>query len=355
LYIKENFTFSGTLDMKIIEELNDILESALDEIQGVVSLKDLTGLRVKYLGRKSRIIAVLKGLGSLPKELRPKAGSASNEIKQKIEEALKHRSEELSDDIFKDLGTTERIDITEPGIGGERGSLHPITQLGMELEDIFMSMGFSIATGPEVELDYYNFEALNIPQDHPARDIQDTFWTVDGTLLRTHTSCVQVRTMEKNKPPIRVVAPGRVFRYEETDASHEHTFYQVEGLMVDRDISVANLIAVMRTMLREVFRKDVKVRLRPGYFPFVEPGFELDISCHLCDGKGCSVCKGSGWEELIGCGLVHPNVLSMSGIDPAEYSGFAFGMGLDRLVMMRYGIDDIRLFHSGNLKFLRQF
>ena len=269
--------------------------------------------------------------------------------------ALKERGEELSSDIFNEIGTTEIIDITEPGVSGERGTLHPITQLSIELEDIFMSMGFSIATGPEIELDYYNFEALNIPPDHPARDIQDTFWTTEGNLLRTHTSCVQIRTMEKQKPPIRVIAPGRVFRYEETDASLEHTFYQVEGLMVDRDISVAHLIAVMRTMLREVFRKDVTVRLRPGYFPFVEPGFELDIGCHLCDGKGCQVCKGSGWEELIGCGLVHPNVLSMCGIDPSEYSGFAFGMGLDRLVMMRYGIDDIRLFHSGNLKFLKQF
>lgn len=341
--------------MQIIEELNDILNKALHEIQATGSLKDLSALRVKYLGRKSRIVSVLKGLGSLSKELRPQAGRSSNEIKQKIEGALEQRREELSNDIFDELGFTERVDITEPGIIGARGSLHPITQLSMELEDTFMSMGFSIVTGPEIELDYYNFEALNIPQDHPARDIQDTIWTVDGTLLRTHTSSVQVRIMEKQKPPIRVVAPGRVFRYEETDASHEHTFYQVEGLMVDRDISVAHLIAVMRTMLREVFRKDVKVRLRPGYFPFVEPGFELDISCHLCDGKGCPVCKGSGWEELIGCGLVHPNVLSMSGIDPDVYSGFAFGMGLDRLVMMRYGIDDIRLFHSGDLRFLSQF
>jgi phenylalanyl-tRNA synthetase alpha chain len=341
--------------MQVIKELNKILDNALQEIQNVGSLKDISGLRVRYLGRKSRIVAVLKGLGSLSKELRPEVGRTSNEIKQKIERALDQRSEELSNDIFKGLGTLERIDVTEPGITGARGTLHPITQLSMELEDIFISMGFSIAAGPEIELDYYNFEALNIPQDHPARDIQDTIWTVDGTLLRTHTSSVQIRTMEKQKPPIRVVAPGRVFRYEETDASHEHTFYQVEGLMVDRDISVAHLIAVMRTMLREVFRKDVKVRLRPGYFPFVEPGFELDISCHLCDGKGCPVCKESGWEELIGCGLVHPNVLSMCGIDPVKYSGFAFGMGLDRLVMMRYGIDDIRLFHSGNLRFLRQF
>jgi phenylalanyl-tRNA synthetase alpha chain len=225
----------------------------------------------------------------------------------------------------------------------------------MELEAIFTSMGFSIAAGPEVETDYYNFTALNIPPDHPARDIQDTFWTTDGNPLRTHTSCVQIRTMEQQRPPIRVISIGRVFRYEETDASHEHTFYQVEGLMVDRSISAANLIAVMRTMLRGVFHREVKVRLRPGYFPFVEPGFELDISCLLCGGAGCPVCKQVGWKELLGCGMVHPNVLSGCGIDPEEYSGFAFGMGLDRLVMNRYEIDDIRLFHSGDLRFLEQF
>ena len=341
--------------MKIAQELTDILKEARADIQNTKSLKTLEDLRVKYIGRKSRITGILKGLGTLPEKERPAAGKSSNETKKKIELALEQRKEELSRDIFDEIETTEAIDITEPGVSGPKGSLHPISQLTMELEDIFMSMGFTIASGPEVESDYYNFEALNIPPDHPARDIQDTFWTTDGTLLRTHTSSVQIRTMENHTPPIRVVAPGRVFRYEETDASHEHTFYQVEGLTIDRDISVANLIAVMRTMLRKVFRKDVKVRLRPGYFPFVEPGFELDIGCHLCDGAGCPVCKGSGWEELIGCGLVHPNVLSMSGIDPDEYSGFAFGMGLDRLVMMRYGIDDIRLFHSGDLRFLNQF
>lgn len=341
--------------MEITQQLKEIEKAALREIETSRSLKEVQDLRIRYLGRKSRITSILKELGSLPKEIRPEVGRVSNEIKRCIEDAIENRGEDLSEDIFSGLDEKEKIDITEPGIKVERGTLHPITQLRMELEDIFMSMGFTIATGPEIELDYYNFEALNIPQDHPARDIQDTIWTIDGNLLRTHTSSVQIRTMEKLKPPIRIVAPGRVFRYEETNASHEHTFYQVEGLMVDRNISVSNLIAVMRTILREVFQKDVAVRLRPGYFPFVEPGFELDISCHLCDGNGCQVCKYSGWEELLGCGLVHPNVLRMSGIDPEEYSGFAFGMGLDRLVMMRYGIDDIRLFHSGNLRFLQQF
>ncbi len=293
------------------------------------------------------------GSGSL--RLRPKIGMRANEVKSNIDKILICREEELSNNIFNGLGDKEKIDITEPGIKNETGHLHPISQMRMEVEDIFSSMGFSIATGPEVELDYYNFEALNIPPDHPARDMQDTIWTVEGSLLRTHTSCVQIRTMEKFKPPIRAIAPGRVFRYEETDASHEHTFYQVEGLMIDKNISVSNLIAVMKTMLKSVFRRTVKVRLRPGYFPFVEPGFELDINCLICGGTGCPVCKQSGWVELLPCGLVHPNVLKAGKIDPREYSGFAFGMGLDRLVMMRYGINDIRLFHSGDLRFLEQF
>jgi len=341
--------------MEIIEKLEEVRKKAELEINNADSLQLLEELRIKYLGRKSEITSILKGLGSLPAEQRPLVGKVSNEVKAQIDLYLSKRNEDLSDEIFETIDVSEKIDITEPGIKKDIGHLHPITQIRMEIEDIFTSMGFAVATGPEVELDYYNFEALNIPPDHPARDMQDTIWTTDGTLLRTHTSPVQIRTMEKLKPPIRVVAPGRVFRYEETDASHEHTFYQIEGLMVDKDISVSNLIAVMKTMLNAVFRHEVKVRLRPGFFPFVEPGFELDIDCQICGGKGCPVCKNSGWVEFLGCGLVHPNVLRMGGIDPEQYSGFAFGMGLDRLVMTRYGIDDIRLFHSGDLRFLEQF
>ena len=341
--------------MEIIEKLEEVRKKAELEINNADSLQLLEELRIKYLGRKSEITSILKGLVSLPAEQRPLVGKVSNEVKAQIDLYLSKRNEDLSDEIFETIDVSEKIDITEPGIKKAIGHLHPITQICMEIEDIFTSMGFAVATGPEVELDYYNFEALNIPPDHPARDMQDTIWTTDGTLLRTHTSPVQIRTMEKLKPPIRVVAPGRVFRYEETDASHEHTFYQIEGLMVDKDISVSNLIAVMKTMLNAVFRHEVKVRLRPGFFPFVEPGFELDIDCQICGGKGCPVCKNSGWVEFLGCGLVHPNVLRMGGIDPEQYSGFAFGMGLDRLVMTRYGIDDIRLFHSGDLRFLEQF
>jgi phenylalanyl-tRNA synthetase alpha chain len=341
--------------MEIISRLDNFLRDAETEINKTVSLKSVQDLRIKYLGRKSEIVTILKGLGGISSDLRPKIGMRANEVKIYIDKILIRREEELSNNIFNTLGDKEKIDITEPGIKNETGHLHPISQMRMEVEDIFSSMGFTIATGPEVELDYYNFEALNIPRDHPARDMQDTIWTVEGSLLRTHTSCVQIRTMEKFKPPIRAIAPGRVFRYEETDASHEHTFYQVEGLMIDKNISVSNLIAVMKTMLKSVFRRTVKVRLRPGYFPFVEPGFELDINCLICGGTGCPVCKQSGWVELLPCGLVHPNVLMAGKVDPEEYSGFAFGMGLDRLVMMRYGIDDIRLFHSGDLRFLEQF
>ncbi len=341
--------------MEIMSRLDKFLKNAETEINNTVSLKSVQELRIKYLGRKSEIVTILKGLGGISSDLRPKICMRANEVKSNIDKILIRRDEELSNNIFNTLGDKEKIDITEPGIKNETGHLHPISQMRMEVEDIFSSMGFTIATGPEVELDYYNFEALNIPPDHPARDMQDTIWTVEGSLLRTHTSCVQIRTMENFKPPIRAIAPGRVFRYEETDASHEHTFYQVEGLMIDKNISVSNLIAVMKTMLKSVFRRTVKVRLRPGYFPFVEPGFELDINCLICGGTGCPVCKQSGWVELLPCGLVHPNVLKAGKVDPREYSGFAFGMGLDRLVMMRYGIDDIRLFHSGDLRFLEQF
>lgn len=341
--------------MDVLEQLENILNKAKVDITNVTSLEKLEQLKIKYLGRKSEISSILKSLGKLAQDIRPIVGRKSNEVKREITALLEKRNQELLESIFTRLETDEKIDITEPGEKVKIGHTHPITQMRIEVEDIFTSMGFSIMSGPEIELEYYNFEALNIPKDHPARDMQDTIWTKDGNLLRTHTSCVQIRTMEKFRPPIRAIAPGRVFRYEETDASHEHTFYQVEGLMIDKDISVSNLIAVMKTMLKEVFHRDVKVRLRPGYFPFVEPGFELDINCLICGGEGCPVCKYSGWVELLPCGLVHPNVLRAGNIDPEEYSGFAFGMGLDRLVMMRYEINDIRLFHSGDLRFLEQF
>ena len=249
----------------------------------------------------------------------------------------------------------EWLDLTLPAPGPRPGSLHPVTIIQNEIEDLFTSLGFTVLDGPEVETEYHNFDALNIPPEHPARDMQDTFWLSNGHLLRTHTSPVQVRGMEKLGPPLRMIAPGRVFRNEEVDASHEHTFYQLEGMMIDRNVSVANLIYFMKTLLSAIFHLEAVVRLRPGYFPFVEPGFELDIRCLICGGPGCPVCKQSGWVELLPCGLVHPKVLRMSGIDPEQWGGFAFGLGLTRLAMMRYGIDDIRLLASGDLRFLRQF
>jgi phenylalanyl-tRNA synthetase alpha chain len=272
-----------------------------------------------------------------------------------LEEALERRNREFEGAALSARLDAEWIDLTLPAPGSRPGSLHPITQIQMEIEDLFVSLGFMVLDGPEAETEYHNFDALNIPPEHPARDTQDTFWLTDGNLLRTHTSPVQVRGMERFGPPLRMIAPGRAFRNESVDASHEHTFYQLEGMMIDRDVSVAHLLYFMKTLLTEVFRREVTVRLRPGFFPFVEPGFELDIQCLICGGSGCAVCKHSGWVELLPCGLVNPNVLRISGIDTEKWNGFAFGLGLTRLAMMRYGIDDIRLLQSGDLRFLQQF
>ena len=276
-------------------------------------------------------------------------------MKQDLETAYEDKKRRFAQAELEERLAKEWIDVTLPAPGIRPGSLHPVTQLQSEIEDLFTSLGFAILDGPEVETEEHNFDALNIPSTHPARDMQDTFWLSNGYLLRTHTSPVQVRGMRRLGPPLRMIAPGRVFRNEEVDASHEHTFYQLEGMMIERDVSVANLIYFMKTLLSSIFKREVTVRLRPGYFPFVEPGFELDIQCLICGGTGCAVCKHSGWVELLPCGLVHPNVLRMSCIDPDEWGGFAFGLGLTRLAMMRYGIDDIRQLQGGDLRFLSQF
>lgn len=341
--------------MNSTEQIASIKQQALAQIMTVSSPEKLEELKVMHLGRKSELMAVLKTLGGLPPEERAQVGKEANLAKKEIEEALDARMSELAEAHYDVLADKEWIDVTAPGRAPRQGHLHPITQIQYEIEDIFRSMGFDIWAGREVEDDWHNFGALNIPADHPARDMQDTFWLKGGNLLRTHTSSVQVRAMERFQPPLRGIAPGRVFRYEATDASHENTFYQVEGLMVGKDISVSHLIYFMKTLLDRIFGRDVQIRLRPGFFPFVEPGFELDIRCLICGGEGCSVCKQQGWVELLPCGLVHPNVLKAGGIDPEEYSGFAFGLGLNRLVMMRYGINDIRYFQSGDLRFLEQF
>jgi len=307
------------------------------------------------LGRKGTLALISKEMGKLAPERRGVVGKLLNSVKQEIEAAFESEDGQFGEAALQARLDAEWIDLTLPAPGVRPGSLHPVTQVQAEIEDLFVSMGFTVLDGPEVESEYNNFDALNIPADHPARDTQDTFWLTDGNLLRTHTSPVQIRGMEKLRPPFRMIAPGRAFRNESVDASHDHTFYQLEGMVVDREVSVANLIYFMKAMLTAIFHREVAVRLRPGFFPFVEPGFELDIKCLICGGPGCPVCKQSGWVEQLGCGLVHPNVLRMSKIDPEQWNGFAFGLGLNRLVMMRYAIDDIRQLQGGDLRFLRQF
>jgi len=339
--------------------MNEIREALLADLEGARSTREVEQVRIRYLGRKGRITTLARNtdFSQLAPDQRRDSGRKLNELKAFAErevaramEAAKGRAQ-----AAEPAAAAEKLDLSLPGTEHSVGCLHPISLVQLELEDIFQGMGFMVLTGPEVETEYYNFDALNIPADHPARDMQDTFWLENGMLLRTHTSANQVRVLEEFGAPLRAIFPGRCFRYEAMDASHENTFYQLEGLLVDRDISVANLIAVMKALLGEVFHRDVVVRLRPGFFPFVEPGFELDSRCLLCDGKGCSTCKGTGWIELIPCGLVHPRVLEYGRIDTNEFSGFAFGLGLTRLAMMKFGIPDIRLFNSGDVRFYEQF
>lgn len=335
--------------------INDVHQSALAALQAASTLDAIEAVRVDALGRKGKLADVSKTFGKLSPDDRARIGKLLNAVKQELEAQIDSRKAALESSALDARLESEWLDLTAPSPGVRPGSLHPVTQVQREIEELFVSLGFAVLDGPEVEQEYYNFDALNIPPDHPARDMQDTFWLKDGRLLRTHTSPVQVRALERLKPPLRMIAPGRVFRNEEVDPSHEHTFYQLEGMMVDRDVSVAHLIYFMKTLLSSIFKRDVTVRLRPGFFPFVEPGFELDIQCLICGGPGCPVCKQSGWVELLPCGLVHPAVLRHGGLDPDEWNGFAFGLGLTRLAMMRYAIDDIRLLCGGDLRFLRQF
>jgi phenylalanyl-tRNA synthetase alpha chain len=333
-----------------------LLAEARPKITSAVDIDALRALEREYLGKSGVVAGLLAAVPSLPGEQRREAGMGANQLKAALQEALTAREKELENAaLATELGAST-FDPTLPSAALSTGGLHPLTQVTRELENIFSSMGYAILDGPEVELAYYNFEALNIPADHPAREMHDTFWCDrDGKLvLRTHTSPVQVRAMERLKPPFRAIAPGKVFRQETTDASHEHTFHQMEGLVVGEGITVGHLIGTMKTFLREVFQRDIEVRLRPGYFPFVEPGFELDARCPFCT-NGCSVCKQSTWIELCPCGMVHPSVLRAGGIDPERWTGFAFGLGLSRLVMLRYQIDDVRQLLAGDLRFLEQF
>lgn len=327
----------------------------MERIEEADTLDQLEAVRVEVLGRNGTLAAISKDFKKLAPDDKARIGKLLNSVKQEVESAFETKKSKFESAALATRLDAEWLDLTLPAPGVRKGSLHPVTQIQREIEDLFISLGFTVLDGPEVETEYHNFDALNIPGTHPARDMQDTFWLEGGNLLRTHTSPVQVRGMRTLGPPLRMIAPGRVFRNEEVDASHEHTFYQLEGMMIDREVSVANLIYFMKTLLSGIFKREVTVRLRPGYFPFVEPGFELDIQCLICGGPGCPVCKQSGWVELLPCGLVHPSVLRMSGINPDEWNGFAFGLGLTRLAMMRYQIDDIRQLQGGDLRFLTQF
>ena len=344
------------------QKLEEIRARAEAELQKIDSLADLEALRVQVLGKKGELTAILKSMGSLSAEERPKMGQLANEVRQSIEAMLTEKTKQLKEEqLRREIEATPVFDVSAP-VDLTRGSYHPITLVQRECERIFKSMGFTAEDYSEIVTDYECFESLNIPKAHPARDMQDTYYLENGQLLKTQTSAAQNAIYKKYKDalindgvPIKAIFPGRCFRNEATDACHENTFFQMEGVMVDKNISISNLIYFMKTMLSEVFQKDIKVRLRPGFFPFVEPGFELDISCLICGGEGCPSCKHSGWLELCPCGMIHPAVLRDGGIDPEEYTGFAFGLGLTRLAMMKYGIKDIRDLNSGNLKSLSQF
>lgn len=336
-------------------EIDAIVAGLSSAIAGAAGAAALRVLEVDALGKKGSVTALMKRVGGLPPTERRDFGAAAGAARTQVASALQARAETLAAARLAAELDDFRFDETLSGQPGPAGAIHPLSIVQREVEDVFASMGFSVLDYPEVDSEFSNFEALNIPSWHPARDMQDTFWLQSGHLLRTHTSAGQVRAMHALKPPFRAVFPGRVFRYESTDASHEHTFHQVEGLMVAREVSVGHLLDSMRTLLGAIFGETVKVRLRPGYFPFVEPGFELDIGCRVCSGDGCSVCKQSGWLELLPCGLVHPNVLRMGGLDPEQWQGWAFGLGLSRLVMMRYGLRDIRLMLSGDTRLVEPF
>jgi len=325
------------------------------ELAAAHDSESIEKIRIAYLGKKGSVTELLKGMKDLSVEEKKEFGQTINVLKREVDEQITARVEAIrKEEEDRLVNSAEQYDVTLPA-DTAYGSYHPITLVQRELEEIFASMGFTVEDFKEIVSDFECFEALNIPKHHPARDMQDTYYLDNGQLLKTHTSAAQNSIMRKYGAPLRAIFPGRCFRNESTDASHENTFFQMEGIMIDKDISISNLIYFMKTMLSEVFKQDVKVRLRPGFFPFVEPGFELDISCHICGGKGCSTCHGSGWIELCPCGMIHPNVLKAGGIDPEEYTGFAFGLGLTRLAMMRYGIKDIRDLNSGSLKTLSQF
>jgi phenylalanyl-tRNA synthetase alpha chain len=337
-----------------LEDLTSLVRRALEEVAACGDLAALDEVRVRWLGKKGALTEQLKSLGALPAAERPAAGQRINEAKERLQAAIEARRIQLESAEVERKLAAGRLDVTAPGRGEQRGGVHPVTKARLRVETLFRGAGFQVATGPEIEDDFHNFEALNIPANHPARAMHDTFYFGDGRLLRTHTSPVQIRAMLSSGAPIAVIAPGRVYRVD-YDMTHSPMFHQLEGLVVDTAISFANMKAALHGFVKAFFEKDLAMRLRPSYFPFTEPSAEVDMSCVFCDGKGCRTCKTTGWLEIAGCGMVHPNVLRASGIDPQRYTGYAFGMGIDRLAMLRYGVNDLRLFFENDLRFLRQF
>lgn len=337
-----------------MEALNDIQATAKAAIAACNELSELEQLRVEYLGKKGKLTEFLKNLGNLPVEQRPEAGKQVNILKQELHGCIEAQRESLQAVALEAKIKAETIDVTLPGKNSHRGALHPVTRARERIEKLFAGLGFTIVEGPEIETEYYNFDALNIPSHHPARAMHDTFYFADGQVLRTHTSPVQIRHMEKQAPPIRMLAPGRVYRCD-SDVTHTPMFHQVEGLVIDKDITMADLKGMLLDFAQQFFEQELKIRFRPSYFPFTEPSAEADIQCVMCQGKGCRVCSYTGWLEVLGCGMVHPNVLEAGNIDSEEYTGFAFGLGIDRMAMLRYGIDDLRILFENDIRLLEQF
>ncbi|MBC1232993.1 phenylalanine--tRNA ligase subunit alpha [Listeria booriae] len=342
----------------MLDQLEQLKQEAVAQITAVTDLGTLNDLRVKYLGKKGPMTEIMKQMGKLSVEERPKVGAVANEVREQLTNAIQEKQDGLQAEEIKKQLAGETIDVTLPGTSVREGTAHLLTQVVEEIEDLFIGMGYTIAEGPEVEKDYYNFEALNLPKDHPARDMQDSFYITENTLLRTQTSPVQARVMEKHdfaNGPIKIICPGKVYRRDNDDATHSHQFTQIEGLVVDENITLADLKGTLTVLAKKMFGEDREVRLRPSFFPFTEPSVEMDISCFKCGGEGCRVCKGTGWIEILGSGMVHPNVLEMSGIDSKKYSGFAFGMGPERVAMLKYAVDDIRHLYTNDLRFTKQF
>ncbi len=337
------------------EALQQIKDTATSQLKEITDLQELDNLRVKFLGKKGELTNILKQMGKLSAEERPAMGQLANQVREFLENEVAAKQELLKKAAMEQKLKLETIDVTMPGTKVEKGHKHPLNIVLDDIKEIFIGMGFEIAEGPEIETDYYNFEALNLPKNHPARDTQDTFYISENMLLRTQTSPVQIRVMENKKPPIRIIAPGRVYRSDAVDATHSPVFHQIEGLVVDKNITMADLKGCLEAVVKKIYGESAVIRFRPHHFPFTEPSAEVDLQCFNCHGEGCRICKGEGWIEILGCGMVHPKVLSNCGINPEEYSGFAFGIGLERLVMGRYSIDDMRMFYENDVRFLSQF